>query len=420
VATAGSTFDEGAGTVSGPYPVLVYNATLNYTGSGASVIQMCGIDNLSGNIAAGQTLRLDADRCINLVDVTAASSFTNAGTILFASPFVPPNETLATSSGTLTNNGTIQMVAPNGGQRTISGNLTNNSTISVDEGGTYSGGTFTNHGTVTITDVADATPLTIASGASFINASSGVIADTGPDPLLLAAPGSSFTQGDGITTGSDVIIDDATLTYAGSGVSTIAVRGTSTLVGPPGKGQTLEIQSSCSEAGNVNVSGNVTNTGTITLGSGEPCDTPSNLTLASGSGTLTNNGTIEGLAGSPGNHTISGKLVNKRLVIADAFGGLTVSGAYTQTGANSTFQPQIASATVYGTLSVGGTAALTGAIKLLQPYKASQGQSFPVLTATTLAGTFTSISGNTINKKTGLAYQPNYTPQAVTLIATLP
>lgn len=139
--SGGSTFDQGGGTTSGN--VLINEGTLNYTGAGASSITMHNSPNtLSGNLAAGQTLTLEG--CDNgssgSAVATAASSFTNAGAIVLTGTGGCAGSNsearLEISSGTLTNDGTIEAVP--GWTRAIKGNLQNNKTLSLVAGVTLS------------------------------------------------------------------------------------------------------------------------------------------------------------------------------------------------------------------------------------------------------------------------------------------
>ncbi len=106
----GDTFTE-AGTITGTAPMLTGD-TLLYTGTGASAIEVLGSTTLSGNIASGQTLELFAAsgfcQAPNAA-VTAAHGFTNAGTIIGV---CGSSVSLAVTSGTIVNTGTIGSGSP--------------------------------------------------------------------------------------------------------------------------------------------------------------------------------------------------------------------------------------------------------------------------------------------------------------------
>lgn len=96
-------YEQGAGTTSGTAPVQLPCGSLKYTGTGASTVQLNGAVSMTGNIAAGQTLRL-----IN--GSTPAPPFTNAGTIVF-----DPSGSATLNTGTLTNTGRLTGVGTVGG-----------------------------------------------------------------------------------------------------------------------------------------------------------------------------------------------------------------------------------------------------------------------------------------------------------------
>src|SRR5579859_7083364 len=62
-------------------PSILDNATLAYTGSGASSIAVRGNTALSGNLSGGQVLIIEST-CAENANVTAGASFTNAGTMV--------------------------------------------------------------------------------------------------------------------------------------------------------------------------------------------------------------------------------------------------------------------------------------------------------------------------------------------------
>ena len=82
-----------------------------------------------------------------------------------------------------------------GGARTITGTFTNKGHVNVNASGTYSGGTWTNSGTLAI---ATGTSLIgpVSGGVTFTNTTGGVIASTGTGLLQLDG-GNTFNQGAG-------------------------------------------------------------------------------------------------------------------------------------------------------------------------------------------------------------------------------
>ncbi len=417
---SGTTFTEGAGTTGGAStkPVILDDAALVYTGSGSSAIFQRGEGGtLAGNLASGQSLTLEST-CSENTKTTAASGFTNAGSITMSNADTCANNAaLVVSSGTLTNTGTITTVLANGGIRRISGNLTNKGTLTIGASSEYSGTSLLkNDGAINI-----ATGVTLsAPGGATIENEGGAITATGSG--VLSQRTGTFVQGAGKASGTlPVIVDDGTLDYVGTGASTIAVRGTITLGGTAGKkglinkGQTLALQTTCSE--NVTVtSPGFLNSGTIKLTSGESCGNTATLRL--GSGTLQNKGTIDVETPHGGNREIEANLVNEKIVSllpGSSAATLTVAGKFTQTSKGQ-LKTQIAGSSLFGTINASGAVTLAGklALKQIKPFLGKVGESFTTVKGSSLSGTFSKVSGNTI--KGGNEYAPVYTSTTMSLV----
>ena len=261
---------------------------------------------------------------------------------------------LTISSGTLTNNGTIQpefeLGDPNA--RVLDGNIVNASsgTINVqaplEYGAGFLGGTLDNQGTIRI---ASGQSFTVPDGGSstVINDAGGQITNGNSSGVLDIGPQNTFNQGGGTTVPATaspadpaVVVDGSnlgsTLKYTGTGAGTIEAQNLVTLSGSLGPGQNLVVQgvssAGCPES-LVTSPGGFANAGTITLAG--PCDSGVKIS----SGTLTNTGTIVTKPGAAsrelkGNMTTSGTL---NITGATAFDG---SGAtLTQTAGTTTISP---------------------------------------------------------------------------------
>jgi hypothetical protein len=319
---SGGAFTQGVGTTSGSEPVIVDDGALNYTGAGASVISARGSTALTGNLSAGQSLAVQST-CSEHAVTSAAASYTNGGTITLTNgDGCSNNATLATTAGTLTNSGKIAVEFVHGGSRTIQGNLTNTGTLAINFNTAYNsvGAALINEGTV---EIAESRQLTV-SGGSFTNGAGGTIsAGAGADILMNA---STFNQGAGTTSGTKpVIVDDGTLNYTGVGASQIALRGSTALSGNLSAGQSLSVQSTCSEHATATAAVGYTNGGTITLTNGDGCS--NNATLATTAGTLTNSGKIAVEFVHGGSRTIAGNLTNTGTLEINASTGFPTSGA---------------------------------------------------------------------------------------------
>jgi hypothetical protein len=399
-----ATFVEDGGTTSGSAPVVSgTDGTVEYTGTGASRIVAHGYDTrLRGDLSAGQTFVIEAECNYSYAYVTTEGNVTNAGTIaMTSSGCAHEDELRVQSETTLTNTGTISVEAGAGGERDLEG------------------GEVLNKGTV---DIANAVALDVNAG-SFKNAAGGSVVGTGSGHLAL--PGGKFVEGAGTTSGSAAVVSgtDGTVEYTGSGASRIVANGYDTrLRGELSAGQTFVIEAECNDSyAYVIAEGNVTNGGTIAMTSGG-CAHEDELRVESES-TLTNAGTISVEAGAGGERdlTSSGTLLNSGSLSIAAGVQLNVNGPYDQAKAGS-LRSAIASGSSFGSLAVHGTATLAGTVEAapLADFKASAGQTFAIVTATSRSGVFEFERGGAIGG--GLYYRPVYSPTGVTLEAseTLP
>ena len=427
--SSGNTFVEGAGTTAGTSakPVILDDAALHYTGSGASSITQYGEGGtLEGNISGGQSLTLESN-CSEHNRTTAASSFSNAGTITLTNLDVTGNECtnnarLTVSSGTLTNTGTITTEPAVGGRRTIEGSLTNKGTLQLNKSTEYEDGVLKNDGTINIGNGV----VVNAPNNDTIENEGGVIAATGSGALSQRS--GKFIQGAGKETGTlPVILDDQVLDYVGTGTGTIALRGSSTLGGTPGKkglinkGQTLLLQTDCGENTSVTAPGFL-NSGTIALTSGEGCG--NGVALKLGTETLQNKGTIDVETPHAGNREIEGTLENEKVVsfvpTASTAVTLEVDGKFTETSKGQ-IKDQIFTGSNYGAVNVTGTpgsAAIAGKLALKQEkaYVAKSGETFTIVKGSSLTGTFSKVTGTKVKGKGGLELKPHYSSTTMTLV----
>ena len=410
----GGTFTEGAGTITGTKPVIVDDAALLYTGSGAGLIALRGNSTLSGNLAAGQTLSIESTTGEHAT-VTAAIGFTNAGSILLTNGDTAGNNaTLAVSSGTLLNSGTLSAELIHGGARTLQGNLTNTGTININTNTSDSitGATVSNSGTI---NIATGAGLSFTSKPAISNEAGAIVA-TGTG--VLSQAGGTFNEGLGKATGAPaVIIDDGALQYSNKGASTIALRGNSTLSGAINAGQVLEIQSTCAQHA-VTASAAFVNSGTLDLTNGDGCG--NNATLSLGGGTLENKGTINAEEPHGGTRTIEGSVKNEKTVSLSAGATLKLTAGFTQ-GKKGTLKTAVASGSSYGILAASGAASIDGSLQLVQSktFLGKAGESFAILTSSARTGTFAKVKSVTIKKTVGLYYKPTYSGTGVTLVVTL-
>jgi hypothetical protein len=406
----GTSFTEGTGTTSGTKPVIVRDAALTYSGAGASSITTRGESStLSGASSSGQSLTIEGTSSEN-AKTTAASGFTNAGSIRLTSN-AGTGAALVLTSGTLARSGTITSEAgAGGGVRQLQGNLTNTGTLSVNTGTKYNGpkAALKNEGAL---NVANEKFLEVSNEGSVSNGTGGKVAATGTGEVAIE-PGTAFTEGAGTTSGTKpVIVRDASLTYSGAGASTITTRGeSSTLSGAPSTGQSLTIEGTSSENAKTTATSGFTNAGSITLTSSAA--TAARLKLSGG--TLTNSGTFRSELGGP--RALEGNLLDEGLVSLGAGATLEVTGTYTQS--------KVATLAVantgggFGQLHVTGSTTLDGTLSVADEggFSPAEGATFEVISGTgSVSGTFTGLAG-----PSGGLYSVKYEPHSVVLIANKP
>ncbi len=397
VANAGTidnagTFIQAAGTVTTNPIVLNNGSSLQLTGTGAGAFQVAftgATVTLSGNIAANQSLEIQANDGTTGTIVNATGTFTNAGTITIdknpqseyggATINLPPN-------ATLTNTGTISVSGPatgantsDGQDETFAGNLNNEGTLDVGVTGLPSaililpaGANLTNTGTIDV--LAQSALQTVA---TVTNAAGGTIANAGS----IVSSG-TFVQGAGTVQNNPVTLPNgSSLTLTGSGAAGFAVIGAATvsLSGDLAAGQSLTLPQNNAGTTVVNAAGSFTNAGTITIVP-QTGNQYGAATINLQGGTLTNTGTID-VEGPPSaatsdqqDETINGAIDNQGTLTVGASGApaailILPAGSLTNSGtldvtANSTLLDQVPLAQDGGTISVdsGSTFAATAAV----------------------------------------------------------
>jgi hypothetical protein len=412
----GTSFTEGAGKTKGGEPVIVDDGTLTYTGGGVSRIGLRGSSALSGNLAAGQWLTLEST-CGEQAVVTAGASFTNGGILTLANgDGCAKDVSLVVSAGTLTNANRFVIEPGAGGVRSVQGNLTNMATFVVRANTLYNGAgaVLTNAGMI---DIAEGKQLSVSGAGAVANNSGGNIVGVGSGALFQT--GGTFTETTGKTSGTEpVLLDDATLIYSGTGtehgIGRIGLRGGSAVSGNVQSGESLAIESTCSENAVATAATSFSSAGKIELTNGDGC--ANDATLDMKGGTLTNSGKLNVVNPHGGVRLIQGSLVNNSILSLAAGETLQISGNLTQ-GSAGKLKTFIAGTSSFGAVSVTGSAALAGKLALLQvaPFKGSLGQTYAVVGSSSLTGTFTAETGDQI-EPAGLYYEPTYSATGVTLL----
>lgn len=152
-----SVFEEQQGRTTGGSVELTNSSELALEGTGASKFVFTSSGQLSGNIAASQTVTIAGITATNSTYVQAMTSFTNAGTLVLTSQGASSGAAQDAEldwSGRLTNTGTISATAgASGGNRYLEGPFLDNSgtvsaTVTLTD--TNSNSRWTNSGTVKV------------------------------------------------------------------------------------------------------------------------------------------------------------------------------------------------------------------------------------------------------------------------------
>lgn len=182
-------YEQGNGTTTDT-PVVIPCGSLAYTGSGASTVQVNAPSTaMTGNIAAGQTLRLVGNGGV------AANGFTNTGSILYDQ--TSGNPEVNVKGGILVNKGTIAVTGASANNALVNGSIEQTAgSASVD----IPAGTRLNVNNALLLNAGRLTGAGTLGGA--LGNSGGTVAP-GPGPAALTATG-NFTQGPGGTLEAEI------------------------------------------------------------------------------------------------------------------------------------------------------------------------------------------------------------------------
>ena len=436
-----TTFNVGAGSP-GSAPVLLEDSSkLNLTGAtaaGTFVFRGSG-GTMTGNVAATQSVVLQSVGCVSGAYVTATAGFTNAGSIELTNVRgACAGSQLAELkwSGTLTNTGTLtSSFGVAGGSRGLEGNLTNSGAVNIDASTSFDGSSalFDNKKTVAITKATFSTD----GGQTFDNDTGGSISTTSG---ALSFQDTVFDVGAGSPGSAPVLLaNSSTLNLKGNAAGTFVFRGSgNTLNVPTGTiaaGQSIVLQSvGCASSADVTAPAGFTNAGSIELTNVKGTCTESERAELEWSGTITNTGTITSAVGSAGGtRTLRGNLANKDALNINtntSFAGseltndgtLTLGAGRTLSLSSGTFTQEsggnlvenIASASSFGKLlNPSGSDSIAGKLTLdtASGYSPPRATKFRLMTFASKTGTFAS---NVFN---GHTYSVKYDPEDVTLSA---
>jgi fibronectin-binding autotransporter adhesin len=375
----------------------------------------------------------------NKTFTTSAASFSNTGTLTINTGDTFTAPALTQISGSTLSGGTF--VLAGNLDLTASANITTNSSVLTLEGGTIKTGSTNDLANLS----SNTDSLTLASNASFTAV--GNFTNSG---ALTINKGSTFTltgsntltnlSAGTLASGTYTIGGTLQLTTANGGITTNAANltltgtaakindGTSNaLAGFNNNTGTFALASSV----NFTTGGNFTDSGTMTIAQGTKLTIggtsntytqtagTTNLdgTLAGGSVTVTG-GVFQGAGTVSKNLTVGGGGTTPTLNVGDAgkAGLLSITGTYTQlsTGKMNVSIGGTTVGTKYSQLKVTGTASLGGTLTagLINGFTPTVGQTFTVLTASSVSGTF---SNSTISINSTEHFAVSYTSTSVVL-----
>ncbi len=333
---------------------LIYNSKFNFNGgsntgalalsdaalvigagsAGAATFSTRRSCTISGEIAPAQTVLVQSSGNATAT-LTAATDFTNAGTLTLQTIDNAGDSQFVVTSGTLTNaaSGVINFNTGTGGYRRLSGNVTNNGTFNVNIDGALSkaNGLFLNNATVNIEPGADlvfdmTSVFTQATGTLAIKSGKAGVSVDG----TFVMDSDTFNFNGGTITGIPVLSDSALVIGPSStGAATFSTRRASTISGNIAAAQTVLVQSSGNAGATLTAANSFTNSGTIALQTLDNAG-DSNLTVTAGTLTNANTGVINVNTGSGGYHYIDANITNNGTVNFNADGALSkTNGLFT-------------------------------------------------------------------------------------------
>jgi hypothetical protein len=422
----------GTGTAAGGTVYIngatVTGGTLNSLGTGVNAGAIISNGGTLVSLTNAGTIQIS-----NNNETFLQGTITNNGTIALNSD---ANNTYLLLNGNVTLNGTGSVTLSNNTQNFIQGAstgqevLTNN--ITIEGSGNIGDGSMglVNNGVISANQ---STPLIIdASSAGFSN--TGTLETSAGSTLNITGPFSNFS-GTTLTggkylesgtlefTGADIVTNAASITLTGASSAIVDQNGNNALAGfttnaSAGKFTLAGSQTLTTSAGSfTNAGAMLINTGsTFTVGNNGNTSLATNYTQTAGSTTV--NGVLASSASSAGTPTVSvqgGALVGDGTVAdplassgvvepgdsSTTTGKLDVTGTYAQSSHGS-FDVSIggnAVGTKYDQLDVSGATTLNGTlnIKSINSFVPAVGAKFVILDAGSLTGTFSTITGTSIN-----------------------
>jgi len=294
------TFDFDGGALTGNAPTITSsNLNIGPGSVGSAQFNLQGISNLSGDIAPAQIVNINANGAT--ASITAATGFTNSGTINMTAP-TGHTAILYVTAGTLLNESLIDIQPGAGGARTLAANLTNNDRVMINTDTTFSkaSGLYTNNADF---DIAAARTLTIAGSSQKFIQNAGTLDING----ALKISSAQFDFDGGSLTGNAPTLTNSTFNIGpGSvGAGEFNLHGVCSLSGDIAPAQIVNINANGATA-SITAATGFTNNGTINM----TAPTGHTAILYVTAGTLINESLIDIQPGAGGARTLVANLTN--------------------------------------------------------------------------------------------------------------
>jgi len=214
----------------------LFSGTINNNAAGTVHYDVVGNVTYNGDISGNQSLDVIANGSTSTT--VNASSFANSGIVTLTS-VAATNATLL-SGGTITNNadGVVNVEAGSGGLRSLTtAGFVNNGEVNINASVRLDGasGVYTNNNNWSI---ASGRTLTLnASGTQTFNQQAGVLDNQG----AFVVSGEVFNHNGGVITGNNVVVFNGTLGLGAGGAAEFDTQGSVTLVGNVGQPHTVNV-----------------------------------------------------------------------------------------------------------------------------------------------------------------------------------
>ena len=300
-------FNFNGGTINGQPRINAGTLNIGGGATGAASFMMLGSSTISGNIRAATTVQIHGNGAGSNALLTAASGFTNFGTMLMDSQGGGYQANFAVTAGTFTNAGTLTVDPGSGGTRTIAASLTNTGTININQPTSLAktGATYTQAGgTINLSQV-----LAMAGAGQTFVVNAGSI--TGGDNLRINGATLNFNGG---TISGQPRLDTSTLNIGAgaTGAASFRMMGPSTITGDIKAATTVNVQGNGTGSNaTLTAANSYSNAGTMLM---DTADGGYTSTVAVSAGTLLNSGTFTVNQGAGGARTLAASFTNSGTV----------------------------------------------------------------------------------------------------------